>query len=459
MKSVFLEHVQQLSDAISRGAIASGARLPTHRDYAYQHKIAPGTVARIYAELVRQGLATGEVGRGTFARLPEITPRDIGTGLNEEGAPRSDVIDLTLNYPVLTDQTDRLRDALRFLAEDPKAARYLAYQPHGGALEDREQIAAYAQSSGLGAVEPDSIVLTQGGQHGIALALMSLLKPGSRVACESLTYPGFKIAAEQFGIELIPVICDSQGIDPADLHQVCLEHKVKALYCMPTVQNPRGYTMPEERRLEILRVAEQHGLIVLEDSAYSFLDENAPPPMAQLAPEHVVYIDSFSKIIAPGLRAGYLSTANHKWAALLARGVRVTTWSAMPFAMGLVARWLNDGTVERWAGHKRQHARRLQQLVRSQLPSMMEVEAHPSAFHSLLHLTNPWRADDFTVALAREGVAVSPARAFAVVRAGRPSPPEAVRIAFGGVSDVDLRTALVRLRRRWEDPFSISTVS
>lgn len=453
-KPLYQEHVERLADAIARGEIPSGERLPTHRDYAFRHGLAPGTVARIYAELLRRGLVTGEVGRGTFARLPELSPRDIGTGLSEQlGATRTDLIDLTLNYPVLSEQTDKLREALQFLSTEGQISRYLEYQPHGGALKDRERIAEYAAMSGLETIKPAAIVLTQGGQHGIALTLMSLCRPGDRIACESMTYPGFKVAAESFGVDLVPINCDREGIDPAELADACSATRIKALYCMPTVQNPYGYTASEARRLEILKVAEQRDLIVIEDAAYAFLEENAPSPLAQLAPDRVVYVDSFSKIIAPGLRAGYVATGNHQWATALARGVRVTTWSAMPLAMGLVARWLNDGTVQMWAKLKRQHARRLQQIIRSALPSNVRFEAHETAFHALVHLPAPWRADDFAISLARNGVAVLPSRAFAVPGASRPAPPEAVRLAFGGVSEADLTTALIRLRQRWEDPF------
>ena len=459
-KSLYHKHVEKLGADIASGAIASGERLPTHRDYAYRHGLAPGTVARVYSELARRGLATGEVGRGTFARLPKLTPRDVGAGLGQhEGAVRRDLIDLTLNYPVLSEQTEKLREALQDLSNEQLVARYLAYQPHGGALGDRERIAEYASVSGLQGVDPAAIVLTQGGQHGIALALLSLCRPGDRVACESLTYPGFKFAAESFGVDLIPIECDQEGIVPSVLADVCLAMPIKALYCMPTVHNPCGWTTSEQRRVELLGVAEQHGLIVIEDAAYAFLEENSPPPLAQLAPHRVVYIDSFSKIIAPGLRAGYIATGNPHWAAALAHGVRVTTWSATPLSMGLVARWLNDGTVQRWAKLKRQHARRLQQIIRSALPANVKLEGHETAFHALVHLPAPWRADDFTISLATDGVAVSPSRAFAVLGGARPAPPEAVRLAFGGVSEADLLTALTRFRRWWEDPFTLSNIT
>jgi DNA-binding transcriptional MocR family regulator len=128
----------------------------------------------------------------------------------------------------------------------------------------------------------------------------------------------------------------------------------------------------------------------------------------------------------------------------------------MPLAMGLVAQWLSNGTVQMWAKLKRQHARRLQQIIRSALPPGVRCESHETAFHSLVHLPPPWRADDFAISLARDGVAVSPSRAFAVLGASRPTPPEAVRLAFGGVSETDLRTALARFRQRWEDPFDLS---
>ncbi|HZH28726.1 MAG TPA: aminotransferase class I/II-fold pyridoxal phosphate-dependent enzyme [Azospirillaceae bacterium] len=101
---------------------------------------------------------------------------------------------------------------------------------------------------------------------------------------------------------------------------------------MPTVQNPLGAVMSEARRRKALEVAERRGLVVMEDAAYACLEENAPPPLARLAPARVVHIDTFAKVAAPGLRAGYVVAADPSVAAALARGVRATTWSASPSA-------------------------------------------------------------------------------------------------------------------------------
>ncbi|MFK5980801.1 MAG: PLP-dependent aminotransferase family protein [Rhizobiaceae bacterium] len=450
---LYVDHVEKLIEDIISGEIKSGERLPTYRDYAYDKGISAGTAARIYSELAKRGYATGEVGRGTYARLPDHSPRDVGAGGGlQAGAVRTDLIDLTLNFPILYEQTEKLREGLRKLSNDSDISRYLEYQSHSGAQGDRELIAEYAIKTGFGSVDPAGIVLTQGGQHGIALCILALCKPGDRIACEDLTYPGFKAAAQTLGIDLVPIGCDEDGLKPSELDNACAKHHITSLYCMPTVQNPYGYVMSEERRHELLRVVVARKLSVIEDAAYSFLEETPPPSLVSLAPDHVIYIDTFSKVIAPGFRVGYVATCNARWAAAIANGVRITTWSATPLSLGIITDWLKDNTVDRWRDEKRRQAVRLQKVLRATLPNDIRIDAHHSSYHALIHLPTPWRSDDFAISLAKDGVAISPVRAFAVSSTYGPAPPEVVRVAFGGISEALLQEAMKIFRVRLLDP-------
>jgi DNA-binding transcriptional MocR family regulator len=133
-----------------------------------------------------------------------------------------------------------------------------------------------------------------------------LLEPVDVVAVDSLTYPGFKLAAEINRLELVAVPAAGNGPDLDALAALCKRRRVRAVYTMPTLHNPLGWVMSWTRRRELVAIARRHGLLIIEDAAYAFLVENAPPPLASLAPELTAYVSSLSKSVATGLRVGFI---------------------------------------------------------------------------------------------------------------------------------------------------------
>lgn len=440
MQAKFPELLQAIAGEIRSGRIASGTRMPTHRDFAWQRGIALSTATRVYRELARMGLVTGETGRGTYARAPQAV-RDLGMVPADVMPP--DIIDLTRSHPLLPEQPAQLREALAALiGPDAGALEYLSYKPHAGGRHERELFAGWLRRERGVTADPSQIVATQGGQHGIALSLLVLCRPGDRVACEALTYPGIAAAAAMLRVDLVPIETDAEGLVPAALARACKAQTIRALYCMPTVQNPLGGVLPVERREQLVQIARRHDLTIVEDGSYAFLAPGAPPPLLAMAPERTVYLDSFAKLIAPGLRVGFLVAPPDRVAGFTT-AIRATTWSAMGLATALAARWIQDGTAARLRTQKRALGARIQRLVRQQLDGL-QVTAHPNGFFAWVRLPAGWRADEFAVAANRDGFAVTPARAFA---ADPRSPvPEAVRIGFGSLPEDRLREGLRRLR-------------
>ena len=428
---------------IRAGRLASGTRLPTHRQLAAREGIAVVTATRVYAELEGMGLVSGEQGRGTFVRDIALPP---GHGIDQQAAA-PDTIDLSFNYPALPGQADLLRHALRDLAASGDLEGLLRYQPHRGRLQDRAAAARHLRLRGL-AVDPGQVLIVNGSQHGLAVTVMAALRAGDVIAVDALTYPGFKVLAATLGLELAPVPATPAGTDLDALELLCATRPVRAVYAMPTLHNPLGWVMSAEARERLAEIARRRGLLVIEDGSYAYLAGAAPPPIAAIAPESTVYVSGLSKSVATGLRVGFVA-APPALVPAIERAIRVTTWNTPALTAAIASRWLNDGTVERLEADKRDDARARQSIARSVLAGLPLV-GHPSSYFAWLPLAQDARADRIAATLARAGVSVATAEPYST---SAPA-PQALRLALGSADLGSLRRALSTVREVVEaDPF------
>ncbi|MET9470241.1 PLP-dependent aminotransferase family protein [Streptomyces sp. NPDC006544] len=189
------------------------------------------------------------------------------------------------------------------------ARRALQYSTTEGAPELREAVAARLHGRGLPTCA-DDVLITTGSQQGLALITTALIGPGDAVLVEDPTYlaalQGFALA----GARLIPVPCDEEGILPDALEEIVARERPKLLYTVPTFQNPTGRTLPAARRAAVAEIAARLGLWLLEDDPYGDLryEGRALPWLAAHpgAEDRTALLGSFSKVMAPGLRLGWL---------------------------------------------------------------------------------------------------------------------------------------------------------
>jgi DNA-binding transcriptional MocR family regulator len=422
--------VDQFAADIRAGSLRPGTRLPTHRELAAREGLALVTATRVYAELQEMGLVSGETGRGTFVK--EALPRGQGIDLHAWSA---DTVDLSFNYPSSPGQTDLLRAALRQLAVGGDLESLLRYQPQGGREHERATAARHLASRGLPATA-ETTLLVSGAQHGLMTTAMALLEPGDVLAVDALTYPGFKLAAEANRLELAPIPAAGHGPDLDALAALCKQRRVRAVYVMPTLHNPLGWVMSATRCRDLVAIARQHGLILIEDGAYAFLAEGAPPPLASFAPETTVYVSSLSKSVATGLRVGFIC-APGEWIPKLERAIRATTWNTPAIMTAIGCGWMEDGTVARLEEEKRRDATMRQSLVTDILRKLKRV-CHPSSYFVWLPLAQEVRADEIAMALMRERVSVSTAVPFSTSA----HVPHAIRLAIGSVDLATLTRSL-----------------
>ncbi|MHC8306055.1 aminotransferase-like domain-containing protein [Pseudomonas sp. PB3P13] len=421
---------------IRSGRLPPGTRLPTHRELAANEKLALVTASRVYAELEAMGLISGEAGRGTFVRETSLAPNH---GVDQPDVAAG-VFDLNFNYPALPGQADLLRSGLRQLALSGDLESHLRYQPHSGRLHERASVANHLRTRGL-CVQAEQVLIVSGAQHGLAVTMMALLKPGDVVAADALTYSGFKVLAQALHLELVPIAANDTGPDLDALEALCRRRPVRAVYSMPTLHNPLGWVQSGTWRDRLVSIARLHNLLIIEDGAYAFLAEDPPSPLAHLAPERTVYVSGLSKSVATGLRVGFVAAPTDRVPAL-ERTIRATTWNTPGVMTAIACAWLDDGTVQTLEAQKRADAQARQALAREILTGLPYI-SHPASYFLWLPLGEDARADQIVVALMQEQVAVSTADPFSIAA----SVPHAIRLALGSVDMASLRTALIAVKR------------
>ena len=435
MKARYKAVVDRYAQAIRSGQLPAGSRLPTHRTLAAGERLSLATATRVYRELEEMGLVSGETGRGTFVRDLSLPP---GHGVDQQ-VVAADVVDLNFNYPSLPEQGDALREALRQLAMAGDIDSHLRYQPHAGRLAERDIIARHLTCQHF-APDAENVLIVNGAQHGLAVTVMGLLRPGDVVAVDALTYSGFKVLAALYHLELAAIPCRPEGPDLQALHTLCQQRRVRAVYTMPTLHNPLGWVLNTGQRQALADLARQHDLLIIEDAAYARLVSRPPPPVVSYAPERTVYVTGFSKNIATGLRVGVVISPP-RYRPEIERAIRATTWNTPTLISSLICAWIEDGTVARFEMQKRQDARQRQQVAREVLCGL-PVVSHPDSYFVWLPLGEESRADRLANALMERRISVSTAEPFCVSA----TIPQALRIALGSVPFDSLRPALLSVR-------------
>lgn len=449
-KPVYLAIADAIADDVRGGRLAAGYRMPPQRTLADRLGLDLTTVSRAYGEARRRGLLDARVGQGTFisaqaGRTPH-TPLP-ATARREITAP-SAIIDMTMNQPPLPDAPDLLDRVHQGLAQamlriDPQSLlRYPDTSSAAGGLEEDRTAGAHWLSRRLGfhdtAPDPGRIVVCPGTQSALLALLGMLARPGDTVCTEALTYPGFRAIAGQLGLRVVGVAMDGDGLDPDAFRSAVETHAPKALYCTPTLHNPTTATLPTDRRAAIAAIAREHGIPIVEDDIYGVLPQDAPPPIATLAPDLTFHVTGLAKCVAPGLRIAYVAAPDARQAMRLAAAQRATMLGTPPIPAAVATRWIGDGTADALLAAIRTEATIRQRMARDLLPPS-SLTAHPQGFHLWLALPPAWTRGEFAAHLRGRGIASAVSDTF--LTAG--PAPEALRICLGApVARADCRHML-----------------
>ena len=231
----------------------------------------------------------------------------------------------------------------KVLSQDGKTALQYAASEGYGPL--RDWVAQELTQQGMH-VDADQVLITTGSQQGLDLVAKVLIDAGSRVLVETPTYLGALQAFTPMEPVIESVASDGEGVLPDALRQQA--SGARFAYLLPNFQNPTGRTMSEARRAAVAQAAIDTGLPLVEDNPYGDLwfDQAPPPALASRCPEQAVYLGSFSKILAPGLRLGYVVAPRSIYSKLL-QAKQAADLHTPSFNQRVVAEVLKDGFLQR----------------------------------------------------------------------------------------------------------------
>lgn len=326
---VYVQIRNQLREQILHGDLPAGAQLPPERTLARSLGISRTTVVNAYGELKAEGLVEGRVGRGTVVvgeanwmeaqpiawpahfsslgrRLAQYTQGAELPALRLSAQPGVVSFALGLPDPSLL-PPERLREAWDAIV-GRLGASVVGAGPVQGDRAVREVIAARMRERGV-TVAPEGIAVVNGSQHGLDLLLRLLVEPGDTVLVGIPTYFGALQCFQAWGVRIIGVPVDEHGMDVGRVEFLLARYRPKFIYTVPTYQNPTGATMSLERRERLLALAQRYHVPIVEDDPFGdlYFDEMPPPPIKALDRHgYVLYLGTFSKNLAPGLRVGWL---------------------------------------------------------------------------------------------------------------------------------------------------------
>ena len=195
----------------------------------------------------------------------------------------------------------------QLLAEEPRVA--LQYSTTEGHRPLREYLAESMMKNGI-QHSPEEILITTGSQQALDLIGKTFVDPGSKVLTGRPTYLGAIQAWRAYQAEFVTVPLDDDGMQVEMIDdQLEANEDIRFIYVLPNFHNPAGTTLPESRRYQLVKIARDHDLIIVEDDPYGALryEGEAPPPISKLAPERTLYLGTFSKTLTPELRIGWVA--------------------------------------------------------------------------------------------------------------------------------------------------------
>ncbi|SFX10028.1 PLP-dependent aminotransferase family protein [Marinospirillum alkaliphilum] len=436
-----------LAAAIQQGELQPDTRLPPQRLLADALEVTTGTVTRAYAEAERRGLVEARVGSGTYVRVVQADDRPDFYHLMAEGGDGSIDLSLSLMVPCPL-RLQSLHQAMQQVAADPQQlAAALAYQSERGQPRQLQVFADWLQRLGV-KVNPEQMIITDGGQHGIFLSLQALLAPGELLVSDALTYPGVIAAARELHLRHQGLPLDEEGLDTHALERLCQQQRPRAVYLMPDQNNPTGRVLSPARRQHLAELAERYDFWIIEDAVQFLPPEFRLQRLADLAPQRTLYLFSSSKILAGGLRVGLIAAPAGILPRLMA-ALRAHCWMAPPLMVALTCAWIESGETDRLLRWQWQEVQARQQLLGEVLAGQV-YSRHPAGFVVWLSLPGDWRAGEFVRAAADAGVRVLAAEPFCV---GNQAVPRAVRLCVSPPAERELlKEGLLRLKHLLESP-------
>jgi len=425
--------VEIVERGVSRNDLPPGFQLPPERDLAAALRVSRATVVAAYRELEARGLVRGYVGRGTFVcarpdpgsapfawrgKVSAAALQSSDSTVRDLVAHAADpaLLSFAAGQPALecfpTDAFRRAIDAI--LSRDAGAALRLG--PTEGQMRFRRTLAERFGGS------PENILVLAGAQQGLDLLARCLIDPGDAVLVDRPGYLGAISSFRCAGARLVG--WDIQRADIDELEELMLRYRPKLMYVNPTHQNPTAITLSIRTRRELIELAERYRVPIIEDDTYRELTLSTPPPpsLYELDEMHavVIHLNSFAKMLAPGLRLGWISAvpAIVEQLALIKQRVDPHTQNLAQLA---VAELIDTGAFDRHVASLRgEHRRRRDAMVKALRQHATKLRFHvpEGGLYLWCQLPNDVRAQDVRREAFRDAIVFVPGEPFYVDRGG-----------------------------------------
>jgi GntR family transcriptional regulator / MocR family aminotransferase len=431
-----------LREGILSGSLEPETRLPATRKLARDLGVNRITVGNAYAELEADGLICSRVGSGTYVLPPwEVQPISEATAggpwpLWQQDLQKSDwytKIDRLLKlieesrHPDPISFSSGVSDPQRFPVDEFRKViqnvlrrdgiSALEYGDIKGYAPLRSTIAHILASQGV-QISPEHILITSGSQQALALVTQLLLNQGDVILVESPTYPHALGLFADLGLKIVGIPIDENGMQVEKLERLLMQHHPKLIYTIPNFQNPSGTCLSGQRRRQLISLADRHNVPILEDDYVGDLryEGRAQPALKALDPGgRVIYTNTFSKMLMPGLRIGFLAAEGPVYDRLVAyKSSNDLTTS------NLIQRALYDFvTVGRYQAHlnrscqafrKRRDA--MMSAIRHYMPAGVQVYTPRGGLFAWLRLPGKLSSDQLITFAVEEGVSFTPGTIF-----------------------------------------------
>jgi 2-aminoadipate transaminase len=465
--SITQQLVDRITAAIEAGELEPGAKLPPTRELAELAGVNHLTAARVYRKLAELGYVSASVGRGTFVRsltpasstshgddwqvyaLPpdELTYAEQVLSDTFTLAGRDDVISLAIGWPAPRNHPTEALARITAEIFEEEGAGALSYLPAQGLFDLREQIAARGRKFGF-AEDADEVLITSGAQQAIGLCAQATLEPGDVAVVESPTFIGMMTSLRRTRARVIGVPVDEDGFDVDALERLLARHEVKLVGLQTACQNPTGRNLSEERRARLAELAVERNFFILEDRVYADMNFEGRfvRSLRELAPAHVLYVNSLSKVVGGGLRAGWVA-ARGPVRDRLATLKLDADFHSPTLIQHIVARWLATGAYDRHVKDTMPFYRERRDALLASLERHLSGEYHvdpPAGGHHLwVTLSRPLDERALYAEAARNGVTFTPGGAVTAERRSQTS----FRLSFSLLDPEELDEGVRRLAR------------
>jgi GntR family transcriptional regulator/MocR family aminotransferase len=433
------DHLRQ---GILSGSLAPETRLPACRQLARDLGVNRITVENAYSELEADGLVFSRMGSGTYVLppnpLPPVPKTEAGASWPfwQQSLPgRNAVTQLAATeemlkaagHPNPINFASGISDSRHFPAEEFRKTLQAVMRRDGIAAMDygerngygplREGITHILASQGL-QTRPENILITAGSQQAISLVAQALLKPEDVILVESPTY---SIAMELFrtlGFRLVGIPMDNQGMQVEKLEKLLQQHHPKLIYTIPNFHNPTGTCLNSARRRQLIVLADRYNVPILEDDFVGDLryEGRAQPSLKALDPGgQVIYVSTFSKMLMPGLRVGFLVADGPVYDSLFGLK-RLSDLSTSTLIQRALEAYVTVGRYQAYLRRSCQIFRTRRDAmvtaINRYLPAGVSFDPPQGGLHLWLRLPDALSSDELLPLACQEGVAFAPGSSY-----------------------------------------------